>query len=103
MEDGTNSELEPEEFLELVYGKLPCYNYYNIIIPDLMDSWTNLIYQERVSTTFVELPHQSEFFEDIETTEPGKFQPNKAAAKLDLMATGEELDAWLLDLSEQEK
>lgn len=43
------------------------YNYYNIIIPDLMDSWTNLIYQERVSTTFVELPHQSEFFEDIET------------------------------------
>lgn len=32
-----------------------------------MDSWTNLIYQERVSTTFVELPHQSEFFEDIET------------------------------------
>lgn len=26
-----------------------------------------------------------------------------AAAKLDLMATGEELDAWLLDLSEEEK
>lgn len=31
-----------------------------------MDPWANLFYQERVSTVFVELPHQSGFSEDTD-------------------------------------